>query len=47
MALQSSYTSNMFISSEERKEKMTIKIISNDLQAQSKTVKKMAKNSQK
>ena len=38
----------MFISSEQRKEKMTLKIISNDLQAQSKTVKtKTVKNVQK
>ena len=50
MPLQYSCTSNIFISSEKRKEKMTLKIISNDLKAQSKTDKKhskMDKNSPK
>ena len=43
MALQYSYTSHMFISREKIKDKMTLKIISEDLQAQSKTVKKTAR----
>ena len=50
MALQYSHTSHMFISSEKIRDKITLKIISEDLQAQSKTVKKqskMAKNSPK